>query len=414
MDRKLDSSVTRRRIMRRSAAGVAVAAALVAVYALAAALITPSLARARVRTAVVDRGPVESVTSAAGTVVPEVEQVVSSPIDARVVRILKRPGDALKKGDPIVTLDTSATSLAIDKVDQQIALKANAQESVRLELEKTLKDLESQIAAKRLDLDSLEAQLERDRKLASAGLLSATSVRDSELRAQKARIELAQLDAEIANARAATKTKLEGLALEMESLRKDRAEAAHQLDLATMTSDRDGVLTWVIAEEGATVAHGAVIARVADLGSFRVDATISDVHAQEMAAGLPVKVRIDEAYLDGTVAGVLPTIQNGTMTITVALANPADPRLRANLRVDVFVVTDRRADALRLRKGPYANAAGEYDVFVVRGDRAVRTKVRLGISGVDEYEVAEGLEPGDEVIISDMRDYARASEVLLR
>jgi HlyD family secretion protein len=50
----------------------------------------------------------------------------------------------------------------------------------------------------------------------------------------------------------------------------------------------------------------------------------------------------------------------------------------------------------------------------VRGDRAVRTKVRLGISGVDEYEVAEGLEPGDEVIISDMRDYARASEVLLR
>src|SRR5262249_32675964 len=139
---------------------------------------------------------------------------------------------ALHRGDPIVELDTSTTALAIEKVDQQIALKANAQEGVRLDLDKTLEDLKSQIAAKRLDLDPLEAQLERDRKLAAAGLLSAASVRDSELRAEKARIELAQLDAQMTNARAATKTKLEGLALEMDTLRKDRAEAVHQLELA--------------------------------------------------------------------------------------------------------------------------------------------------------------------------------------
>src|SRR5262249_54365865 len=163
---------------------------------------------------------------------------------------------------------------------------------VRLDLDKTLEDLKSQIAAKRLDLDSLEAQLDRDRKLAAAGLLSATAVRDSELRAQKAHIELAQLAAQMTHAPGPTKPKLQGPTLAMDTLRKGRAAAVHQLDLATMTSDRDGVLTWVIAEEGSTVARGAVIARVADLGSFRVDATISDVHAQEMAPGLPVKVRI--------------------------------------------------------------------------------------------------------------------------
>lgn len=414
MDRPLDESQRRRMLVRRIAGALVAIGAVAGCYLLASALIAPTVSRSRIRTAIVDRGPVEAVTSASGTVVPELEQVVSSPIDTRVLRILKRPGDSVRRGDPIVELDTSATALEIEKLDQSIAIKANSQAGVRLDLDKTLADLASQVESKQLDVKSLEARVEQDRKLAAAGLMASTDLRDAELRAAKSRIELRQLEASIANAREATRTKLEGLDLEMVTLQKERAEAARLLHLATMTSDRDGVLTSVLDTEGVAVAKGAEIARVADLGSFRVDATLSDVHAQQITPGLPVKIKINDELADGHVSSVSPTIENGSLTLSVSLDDPADARLRSNLRVDVLVVTGSRSDALRVKTGPFANSSGTHAVFVVHGDRAVRVQAELGIAGVDAFEVVGGLDAGDEVIVSDMRDYAHLSEVALR
>ena len=411
MDRPIDTPTRRRTAIKRVALAIACVATAGGIYLAASSLITPTLARTRIRTAVVDRGPIESVTTASGTVVAEVEQVLSSPIDARVLRILKRPGDAVARGEAIVELDTSATRLDLEKIDQDIALKANAQQIVRHDLERTLADLASQVESKRLDLESIAARNAQNRKLAAAGLMSAGDLRDAELREAKARIELEQLEGSMQSARTSTRTRIEGLELEMATLRKERVEAERQLRLATMTSDRDGVLTWVVDEEGATLARGAVVARVADLGSFRVDATVSDVHAQQIAPGLGVKVKVNDAMLDGHVAAVLPTIENGTLALRVALAEPSNPLLRSNLRVDVLVVTARRDAALRVKKGPFANSEGTHEVFVVRGDRAVRVTARLGVVGVDTFEVVDGLAEGDEVVVSDTRDYAHMREI---
>ena len=60
------------------------------------------------------------------TVVPEFEQVLSSPLDARVVKILKSPGAALAKGEPILTLDVSQAVLTLDRINQQIETKQNS------------------------------------------------------------------------------------------------------------------------------------------------------------------------------------------------------------------------------------------------------------------------------------------------
>ena len=66
-------------------------------------------------------------------------------------------------------------------------------------------------------------------------------------------------------------------------------------------------------------------------------------------------------------------------------------------------------------RGPWVGQGGErHQVFVVRADRAVRTDVRLGIVGHESYEVLDGLDEGDEIILSDMRDYLHAREIRLK
>jgi HlyD family secretion protein len=358
---------------------------------------------------------VEATLSATGTVVPEFEHVLSSPMDARVLRVLRKPGAALKPGEAILDLDDSESRLAHEKLVERLALKRNEETQKRLGLARTLADLKGQAAVAAIDVKAFRVKLSQVQQLHAAGLSSEDQLREAQVNLEKAEVQLAKVNESIANAESANRAELEGLALEAQMLAKEQALSARQLELATTKADRGGVLTWVVSEEGASVRKGEVLARIADLTSFRVRATLSDVHAQRVVVGMPARVRLSEtATLDGAVASILPTIEDGAMTLYVALDEKSSPLLRANLRADVFVVADRRASALRVRRGPFATIAGRQDVFVVRGEKAVRTSVRLGLASFEYVEVVEGLFPGDEVIVSDMRDYAHLDEVRLR
>jgi HlyD family secretion protein len=156
-----------------------------------------------------------------------------------------------------------------------------------------------------------------------------------------------------------------------------------------------------------------VVARIADLDAFRIDATVSDVHAGRLHAGLGVLVRIDDdEHLRGTITRILPAIEDGIVKFEASLDDEADTRLRANLRVDVYVITARKDSTLRIRKGPFISGdEGERDVFVIRDEVAVRTTARIGISSHGHFAVDSGLLEGDEIIISSMEDYTHMDRI---
>jgi HlyD family secretion protein len=415
MDREIEISVRRKILWRRLMVSIALAAVIATALFGGVQLIKPSIARARIRTSIIDLGTIEATITASGTVLPEFEQVLSSPVNARVLKILKRPGALLNLGDPIIQLDLNESVLAIEKLDQQIELKENQQTRARLELAETLSSLIGKWELKNLDYKSTQATSVRTRTMFREGLISQERLSEAKLAEEKAKFELKQLEDSKQIAQQSTTALLESLALEMKTLLRERIEARRQLELATTKSDRQGVLVWVINEEGSTVQKGAVLARIADLGSFRVEATVSDVHAIRLTGGLPVRVRInDDLSLNGTISRINPTVTNGVITLVVSLDDRSNKMLRSNLRVDVLIATERKNNVMRVKKGPFANGTGLRDVFVIRGDIAVRTQARLGIAGADHFEVIEGLLVGEEVIISDLSDFMHVKEIKLR
>jgi HlyD family secretion protein len=413
MDRALDPRVRRARTARGVVIAVGVVAAALAAFATLSRLLEPSLTYATLRTARVDVGPLDATVSASGTVVPEVEKVLASPIDTRVLRIRERAGAALQPGDAILELDVSESKLALQKLDQALALKDNQVERIRVELEGTLASLDSQLQIKALQLEAFRAIVRRNRKCFTDGIVSEEALEQSELDEARTGLELAQLQRSRAIAAHATAAQVAGLSLERDTLRSERAEQQRQLDLATTQSDRAGVLTYVVSEEGAQVHKGDVLARVADLTAFRVDATVSEVHASRIRVGQAAAVRIDDTRLDGVVSRVVPAIQNGLVTLSISLAQNDHPRLRSNLRVEVDLVTDRRSRALRVAKGAFGGSEGGTYLFVVTGARAVKRRVHLGVSSADRYEVLDGLAPGDEVILSDTSEYAHLDQITI-
>ena len=79
----------------------------------------------------------------------------------------------------------------------------------------------------------------------------------------------------------------------------------------------------------------------------------------------------------------------------------------------MLVITERKPRALRVKRGPFSDNEAR-QAFVVRGDRAVRVPIQIGLAGADDVELISGVSEGDEIIISDMKDYLHLAEVRIK
>lgn len=138
MDREIEQTVRTKRTARRVVVAVLAAAALIFCVAATVSWLRPSVRRTDLQIARVERGTVDATLQAAGTVVPEIETVISSPVEARTLRIQHCAGDRLHAGDAILTLDTSATKLDLDKLNDAVAQKESALAQARLKAEEDI------------------------------------------------------------------------------------------------------------------------------------------------------------------------------------------------------------------------------------------------------------------------------------
>ena len=388
-----------------------VAGLLVGGFVLLSAWITPSVSRSSLRTAVVERGPVQATISASGVVVPEYEQTLSSPADTRVLAVLRKPGERLTKGQPILELDASEVKLALEQMKKDLSLKANQKTQLTIDMGRTIGDLDGQLRIKDLRLEYLKSRTVQQQKMFELGGISKDQFDQVKLEEQIAMIERQELDSSIHNTKQSLQNQLLGLLTEINTLERGRADIERQVEMLACKATRDGILTYVDQTVGAVIHKGDVMAKIADLSSYRVGATTSDIHAQQLAAGLPVRVQVNETTIDGMISSIDPTIENGILRFDVGLRGRTDTLLRPNLRVDVFVLLSTRNEGLRVPKGPFVSNDGAQDLFVIREGKAVRVPVRIGVTSFDSVEVLDGLNVGDEVIISDMKEYIHLKEI---
>ena len=414
MDRALDSDFVATRSRRRWLVGLASLALAGFAFGYGPSLLRPSINRSRARIETVDRGPVEASISANGTVQPDLEEVIASPVDARVTRILKRAGDAVKEGDAILELDLSEPTLSFERVDHDVLRKRNEQKRSRLDLQSRLADLDASTEAKRLEVESLKARLAQQKELAAAGLVSQDALREAQLNEARAALELKRLIASRNTTEAITGASLEGMDLELATLESQRREAQRVLRLGSTRAERDGVVTWTVTDAGALIRRGEPLARVSDLETFRVEATVAALQGRALRAGQEAMVRIGTVDLRGDVSTIEPTVRDGVTRFWIRLADPMNAALRPSLNAEVYVVTESKASVLRVARGPFLTGARSQDAFIVRDGVAYRTRLDLGLIGYDHIEIARGVEAGEQIIVSDMTNYLHARELKLK
>jgi HlyD family secretion protein len=401
MDQAIGIDLLRRRRHFRLAAGILLFAGFVAAVWGVNRLVRPGVSAADIVVAEVRRGNVDNTINAAGVVIPVHEEVVSSPGASRVARVFAKPGQQVKQGEVLMELDDREIRLALEALKEQLAQQENKIVGLKLDMEQKLKQTRSAIELLEIDLQANRALRERNRKLRESGLVSGQDLLTSELNVQRNEVQLRQQRELIEDTRRVTASGIAAATLQKEILQKQIARQEGLLAQTRVTAPFAGMLTSLVEEEGASVAAGQLVARISELNNYRVEATLSDFHARQLAAGQPVRVEQNGDVLPGRVHTILPEIQNGSIKLLVDLDQPHNAHLRNKMRVDVNIVTDRRANVLVIDSGAAFNGKGRQPAYAVRDGGARKTLLELGASDGKVVEVVGGAQPGDRFIVSD-------------
>ena len=414
MDREISKEVRRkeqRKQIIKIGGGVGAAVAVIAVII---SFLQTSLNRKDLTISTVDQGVIEGSVSASGKVIPAFEEIINSPINTRIVEIYKKGGDSVDVGTPILKLDLQSAETEYKKKLDEQQMKQLELEKLRVTGHSKLSEMEMNLKVSRMELDRKAVELRNERYLDSLGAGTTDKVRQVELDYNVSQLKLKEDEQKYINEQALAEADLKVKELELNIFRKSLAETKRTLDDAQVRSPRKAILTYVNNEIGAQVSEGTKIAIVSDLSHFKIEGEIADTYGDRIAAGSKAVVKIGSDKLEGTVSDVTPLSKNGVISFTVQLEEDNHRRLRSGLKTDVYVMNAVKDDVMRIANASYYVGKGEYDLFVVNGDQLLKRKVQLGDSNYEYVEVISGLQPGDQVVVSDMASYKDKNKLKIK
>ena len=258
-----------------------------------------SIKRADITTSVVKVGNIENTLNATGEVLPEFEEILTSPINASIKNVIMDEGNKVKAGQSILTLDKSSAQKDYDKQKFQLESKQSEIQKLRLDLNKSFFDIQSNNDIKQLHISDLADAVENAKRLYNAGGGTREGIEQAELNLKVAQLEKKQIENEIKNKQQTMQIEIKEAQLAADVMNSDLNALQRKLNLANIIATRVGVVTYVNRNIGANIKEGESLARIADLGSFKVQGSISDNSLDQLHSGLPVIVLINDTQLRG-------------------------------------------------------------------------------------------------------------------
>ncbi len=407
---------TRKRIIQWSVGAVAVAGVTVGLSNLEPA--APRVDAATVWMDTVQYGTLVRQVRGPGTLVPTQMRWVTAETSGRVEEILVLPGAPIEENTVILRMSNQDVDIALLQAQQQLN---NAEANLiqtrsslatqRLSMAGALAQLRTQLQNAQRDHATNQRLYDTNPELVAATELARTrdAVEDLQVRVQLDEEETELLAASAVDQVAAALVNIKSLTDIVEFNR-------NRVNSMEVTAGVSGVLAELPLDEGQWVQSGATLARVVQPGRLKAEVRIPQTQAQDITVGQVAYIDTRNDTIVGRVVRIDPSVQNGTVTIDVALPLELPRSARPDLSIDGNVVIQRLDNVTFVGRPAYGQANQRVGMFklVEDGQYAERVIVMLGASSVNDIEVLEGLEEGDIVILSDMSNWDGVDRVRLR
>jgi HlyD family secretion protein len=376
----------------------------------------PTVDRAAIWTDTVKKGPMVREVRGPGTLVPEQIRFISAVTAGRVERVLAVPGMTVDSNTVLLELSNPDVQLQMMEAQRQVAAGEAALANLRATLENQRLNQEAAVATTRSQHREATRQINANRELAERGLISRMDLQRSEDQAAElaTRLDIEQKRLEFISA--SMRAQLGAQEGEVQRLRSLSDFQRQYVESMQVRAGTSGVLRELPLQEGQWVNPGATLAVVVQPGRLKAELRIPETQAKDIVAGQSAKIDTRNGIIPGRVVRIDPAVQNGTVTVDVALEGELPRGARPDLSVDGTIQIERLDDVLYMGRPAYGQAESTVGLFKLTdgGKSAVRVNVRLGRSSASTIEVRDGLQAGDVVILSDMSAWDSADRVRLQ
>jgi len=390
------------------AAIAVLAVAAVTVFVLRLKPAATPVDKATVYTDTVKHGPFVRQVRGPGSLVPREEsiQLIPAQTDATVVRIRALPGT--KVTPDTILMDLADPELQQKLLDAQLQLKGAEADYKNLQatLQSTLMDKKAAAAAVNSDYTQDQLQAQIDKKLYDLGVISGVAANASKNKADQLTVQHQLSQEQIDVNTKAIQVQLASSQTKIDQARSlldlyEKQEAALEVRAGI-----NGVLVAlpVPLQVGQHVTVGTSVAEVVQLDQLKASLKIAETQARDIQIGQPAEIDTHNGVIPGKVSRIDPAVQNGTVTVDVALTGPLPQGARPDLSVDGTIDLDRLADVLYVGRPAFGNENSDITLFKLSpdGKTATRVHVKVGKVSVNSIQILGGLQEGDTVILSDM------------
>lgn len=375
----------------------------------------PGVDRATVWIDTVKRGDMTRQVRGSGTLIPEDIRWIAATTQGRVERIVLRPG-AIVKPDTVI-LELSNPDLLQAVMEAKLAW-ASAQANYanrKAELESQLLNQESGVANVEAQYKNATLTLQADEQLFKDGLVSELQLKRSRAANDelKNRLSIEQKRMEIA--RAMNESQLAPQAAEVDQRKAAYELRVNQLEDLKVKARMEGVLQVVPVEVGAQVSPGTNLCRVANPTNLKAELRIAETQTKDITIGQVAEVDTRNGVVPGRVSRIDPAATNGTVGVDIILEGQLPPGARPDLSVDGTIRLEQLTNIIHVGRPAFGQEESTISLFKLQPNgEAVRTTIKLGRSSVNTIEIKEGLQPGDQVILSDMSSYDQFDRIRIQ
>ena len=364
--------------------------------------------------ATVEQGEFNDYVRLTGSVQP-MTTVQLSPLESGVVeRIVAEEGTSVKRGDVILEMSNNSLSMQILQSEADLAEKQNILRNTMISMEQERLALRQEKLQLDLEVSRLKRTFEQNQSLYNENLLAREtylqSKEDYDLAVGRRNLILERQRQDSLY----RSSQVEQMEESLLSMQRNMELIRQRVDNLKVKAPIDGEVGMLDAVLGQSLQQGANIGQVNDLTTYKVQAQIDEHYIDRITTGLVASFERQDTRYEMQLRKVYPEVRNGQFKADFRFVGDAPENIRSGQTYYLNLQLGEAAEAVLIPRGSFYQATGGRWIYVVdaSGEKAYRREIRIGRQNPQYYEVVEGLQPGEKVIVSSYDNFGD-NEVLI-
>ncbi|RZF91572.1 HlyD family efflux transporter periplasmic adaptor subunit [Pseudoalteromonas sp. CO302Y] len=370
-----------------------------------------SVEKASLQISKVTQQPLIRDVAASGKIVAANAPKVYSP-ERGFVDLKVKAGDSVKKDDviaivksPELTNELKQQQSVLARLDGELQRKQLEARRQKLSLTKAL-DL-AQVELNAADRENRRAQLSIKKNLIS------------QIDLEKAVDDLARAKLSYKHAEQEVALAKDTLAFELKAAERDLArqqlivdDLFRQVNDLTIIASVSGIVGNLLVQQKEAVTQSQPLMTLVDLSNFEAELQVPESYANELGLGMQVELTLGARHVTGTLSAISPEVNNREVTTRVRFDDEL-VGIRQNQRLTARILLENRDNVLQVKRGAFLQQGGTR-AYRIDGDMAYLIDIKTGASSINAVELLEGVQAGDQLIISNYDRYKQAPVLVLR